>query len=256
MSTSLPKSSRPSGSVGSPREALRGGALEEAEAGFRASIASAQIPRPTRASPKRPGASATPTPPWLRSRAPTSFTTHAETAPRRLGSRPRSPFVRRSCSGSPPLPAGGSNERAGTWRTRALARARVACVWEGHFALLFHQDFATAARKIDEARGLAARLGLHDVELLSLGLEGVALVSRCEVEEGMRRLDEVTAAAIGGESRGRRRGQRDVLPADGLRARPGLRPRRTVARRRCGSGSRGCGSCRAGCSAATTSSGS
>ncbi len=72
-------------------------------------------------------------------------------------------------------------------------------VWEAHLALLVHNDFDTAARKIEEARAVAAALRLHDVELLSLGLEGVALVSRCRIEEGMRRLDEVTAAAVGGE---------------------------------------------------------
>ena len=72
-------------------------------------------------------------------------------------------------------------------------------VWEAHLALLFRNDFETAARKIEEARRIAAALSIHDVELLSLGLEGVALVSRCRIEEGMRRLDEVTAAAVGGE---------------------------------------------------------
>jgi DNA-binding CsgD family transcriptional regulator len=72
-------------------------------------------------------------------------------------------------------------------------------VWEAHLALLVYNDFETAARKIEEARAVAASLRLHGVELLSLGLEGVALVSKCQIAEGMRRLDEVTAAAVGGE---------------------------------------------------------
>jgi DNA-binding CsgD family transcriptional regulator len=72
-------------------------------------------------------------------------------------------------------------------------------VWEAHLALLFRDDAEDARRLIGEARSIASRLGLGDVELLSLGLEGVELVSRCDVSEGMRRLDEVTAAAVGGD---------------------------------------------------------
>jgi DNA-binding NarL/FixJ family response regulator len=72
-------------------------------------------------------------------------------------------------------------------------------VWEAHLALLFRNDFETAARKIEEARRINAALRIQDVELMSLGLEGVALVSRCRIDEGMSRLDEVVAAAVGGE---------------------------------------------------------
>ena len=71
--------------------------------------------------------------------------------------------------------------------------------WEAHLALLYYNDFETAEKRIAEARAIARELGLRGVELLSLGIEGVAMVSRCEIDEGMRRLDEVTAAAVGGE---------------------------------------------------------
>jgi len=72
-------------------------------------------------------------------------------------------------------------------------------VWEAHLALLYRNDDDEAQRLIAEARSIARRLGLGDVELMSTGLEGVVLVSRNDISEGMRRLDEVTAAAVGGE---------------------------------------------------------
>ncbi len=203
MSTSLPKSSRPSGSVGSPREALRGGALEEAEAGFRASIASAQSPEAYEGL-----AEAT----WRLgdSDAAVAALESAYELYHARGDRASAARVATALALRSEILLGKSAVASGwlqraRWNLEGLEPSPEhawLAVWEGHFALLFHQDFATAARKIDEARGLAARLGLHDVELLSLGLEGVALVSRCEVEEGMRRLDEVTAAAIGGEIAG------------------------------------------------------
>jgi DNA-binding CsgD family transcriptional regulator len=71
--------------------------------------------------------------------------------------------------------------------------------WGAHLALLYHEDADRARRLIAEARALSARLGLVDVELLCLALEGVLLVNQCDISEGMRRLDEVSAAAVGGE---------------------------------------------------------
>ena len=72
-------------------------------------------------------------------------------------------------------------------------------VWEAHLALLYRNDDDEAQRLITEAKSIARRLGLGEVELMSTGLEGVVLVSRNDISEGMRRLDEVTAAAVGGE---------------------------------------------------------
>lgn len=50
-----------------------------------------------------------------------------------------------------------------------------------------------------DAKELAGRLGLVDLEMMGLALEGLALVGLGEVAEGMRRLDEATAAAVAGD---------------------------------------------------------
>jgi ATP/maltotriose-dependent transcriptional regulator MalT len=51
------------------------------------------------------------------------------------------------------------------------------------------------------ATKIARSLGETDVELLALALEGLALVRLGDTAEGMRRLDEATAAAVAGEIR-------------------------------------------------------
>ena len=71
-------------------------------------------------------------------------------------------------------------------------------IFEAHGALLEHDD-ETARRLAAGARELGRRFGDVSLEMLSLVLEGMALVASGEVEEGMRRLDEGTAAALSGE---------------------------------------------------------
>ena len=71
-------------------------------------------------------------------------------------------------------------------------------VFEAHGALMKH-DEATAQRLASGARELGRRFGDVSLEMLSLVIEGMAFVASGEVEEGMRRLDEGTAAALGGE---------------------------------------------------------
>jgi len=60
-------------------------------------------------------------------------------------------------------------------------------------------DTATAVRLGSRARELGGELGITDLEMLGLATEGLALVTEGEVADGMRRLDEATAAALGGE---------------------------------------------------------
>jgi len=72
-------------------------------------------------------------------------------------------------------------------------------LWEGHFALLYRRDSAAARERGREALELGRRLGLFDLEMLALALEGLVLVAEGRVAEGMRRLDEATAAALAGE---------------------------------------------------------
>jgi tetratricopeptide (TPR) repeat protein len=51
-----------------------------------------------------------------------------------------------------------------------------------------------------QAAELGRGLGLPDLEMLGLALEGATLVADAQVQEGMRRLDEATAAALEGEA--------------------------------------------------------
>jgi LuxR family maltose regulon positive regulatory protein len=71
-------------------------------------------------------------------------------------------------------------------------------IFEAHGALLEHDD-AKARRLASDARELGRRFGDVSLEMLSLVIEGMAFVASGEVAEGMRRLDEGTAAALSGE---------------------------------------------------------
>lgn len=72
-------------------------------------------------------------------------------------------------------------------------------LWEGDFAMLVERDPATARGSAAEAARLARRCGDGDLEMLAVALEGLAQVSLGDVVAGMRMLDEVGAAAAGGE---------------------------------------------------------
>ena len=78
----------------------------------------------------------------------------------------------------------------------------VATAWvtllRAHFALAdHHPDVALAGSA--RAIALAREVEAVDVEMLALALNGLALVSTGEIEDGMRRLDAAAAAAVGGE---------------------------------------------------------
>ena len=72
---------------------------------------------------------------------------------------------------------------------------------EGYFALVQRHDAATARRLASEAAAYGRLLGVVDVEMLGLALEGLALVCEGAITEGMARLDEAAAAATSGEMR-------------------------------------------------------
>jgi LuxR family maltose regulon positive regulatory protein len=61
-------------------------------------------------------------------------------------------------------------------------------------------DTARALELGARAAELGQRLAVPDLEMLGLALEGATLVARAQVEEGMRCLDEATAAALEGEA--------------------------------------------------------
>jgi DNA-binding NarL/FixJ family response regulator len=61
-------------------------------------------------------------------------------------------------------------------------------------------DDATAQRLAIRTADLGRRFGVPDLEMLGLALEGATLVDGAHVPEGMRCLDEATAAALAGEA--------------------------------------------------------
>jgi LuxR family transcriptional regulator, maltose regulon positive regulatory protein len=72
-------------------------------------------------------------------------------------------------------------------------------IWEGQIRLLEDNDPATARRLAQQGAELGRDLGDPDIEMTGLGLEGLAAVTAGEISEGMAKLDEATAAAVGGE---------------------------------------------------------
>ena len=73
-------------------------------------------------------------------------------------------------------------------------------VHEGHIAVALDEDTAKARRLAARAVELGRMFGAPELEMLGLGLEGRALVSEGELDEGMRRLDEATTVALAGEA--------------------------------------------------------
>ncbi len=70
---------------------------------------------------------------------------------------------------------------------------------EGDFAMLVDGDPVAALKLATAAADIGRRLRLVDLEMTSLSLQGLALVSAGKLAEGMPRLDEAAAAAISGE---------------------------------------------------------
>src|ERR671936_215251 len=73
-------------------------------------------------------------------------------------------------------------------------------IHEGHIAVALDEDTAKARRLAASAVELGRKFRAPELEMLGLGLEGRALVSEGELEEGMRRLDEATTVALAGEA--------------------------------------------------------
>jgi DNA-binding CsgD family transcriptional regulator len=73
-------------------------------------------------------------------------------------------------------------------------------IHEGHIAVSLDEDTGKARRLAARAVELGRAFGAPELEMLGLGLEGRALVSDGELEEGMRRLDEATTVALAGEA--------------------------------------------------------
>ena len=72
-------------------------------------------------------------------------------------------------------------------------------LWVREASFVLGSDAEHARELSSAACELGCALGDSDLEMQALALEGLALVSLGQVEQGMRRLDEATAAAVGGE---------------------------------------------------------
>lgn len=71
--------------------------------------------------------------------------------------------------------------------------------YEGVMALVLNNDTATAQKLGAQAATAGRTLGVVDLEMLGLALEGLARVCAGDIAEGMRCLDESTTAAVSGE---------------------------------------------------------
>ena len=97
---------------------------------------------------------------------------------------------------------------AGGWLRRARRLLEPLEVGPDHGWLAFHEGYVAHAsgdrdRAVElgvSAAEVGRRFDIPDLEMLGLGLEGAALVAAAQVEEGMRCLDEATAAALAGEA--------------------------------------------------------
>jgi LuxR family maltose regulon positive regulatory protein len=102
----------------------------------------------------------------------------------------------------------GAASVAGGWlaRARRLLEGLPAGPEQGWLA--FHEgyaarlagDHAAARERAVAAAQAGRRLGIADLEMLGLALEGATLVTGAQVEDGMRRLGEATVAALEGEA--------------------------------------------------------
>jgi len=70
---------------------------------------------------------------------------------------------------------------------------------EGEFAFLLSNDVVATRRFAERARSIGTALAVPDIEFSALGLEGLALASQGDIADGIRLLDEASAAAMGGE---------------------------------------------------------
>ena len=70
---------------------------------------------------------------------------------------------------------------------------------EGEFAFTLENDTTATRLLAGRARAIGSSLGVLDIELSALGLEGLALASDGKIADGIRQLDEASAAAIAGE---------------------------------------------------------
>jgi LuxR family maltose regulon positive regulatory protein len=102
----------------------------------------------------------------------------------------------------------GSAAVASGWLRRAHRLLDTLDPGPDHGWLAFHEGYLArvagdafgARQRAAAAAELGWRFGVPDLEMLGLALEGATLVACAQVEEGMRCLDEATAAALEGDA--------------------------------------------------------
>jgi DNA-binding NarL/FixJ family response regulator len=72
-------------------------------------------------------------------------------------------------------------------------------LYHGFISLMFENDIAAAWRHQEMAAGLGQRLGVLDIQMMSIALEGLIQIREGKIADGMRHLDEAMTAAVGGE---------------------------------------------------------
>ncbi|GLQ53719.1 LuxR family transcriptional regulator [Devosia nitrariae] len=72
-------------------------------------------------------------------------------------------------------------------------------VLEADVALIINDDPTAACRHARAAMAVAAQCGIADMEFVAIAIEGLGMVGRGEIQEGMKRLDEAAAFVLGGE---------------------------------------------------------
>lgn len=80
-----------------------------------------------------------------------------------------------------------------------VAEHGLLAIYEGVLSLELTHDTATALKLGAEAVAAGRTLGVIDIEMFGLALEGWARVCAGDIAEGMRCLDEATTAAVSGE---------------------------------------------------------
>ena len=72
-------------------------------------------------------------------------------------------------------------------------------LWEGHWALMLHNDASTADELCGRAIELGREFGNRDIEMLALAVQGLAHVTAGRIDRGISQLDEAATAVLAGE---------------------------------------------------------
>jgi ATP/maltotriose-dependent transcriptional regulator MalT len=91
-------------------------------------------------------------------------------------------------------------------RAETLLKDEPACpeqawlyLYQGFLRLMFEDDVAGAAERVERAEGLLPVLGSIDLDMMTVGLRGLLAIRRGQINTGLRLFDEAMTAALDGE---------------------------------------------------------